>query len=156
MLFGRKVSFRYLQDCGFGSCLNLGIFGLKSGNFPDKTHIFEKFLWYSFNHYASNFNISRTFKEVSNILQNFTFMGTTVFEIAGGLADPPPSPYVNGVSTKRLRKGRVNLGYDKNFTTCSLVLTQIRIKIKLNCMLSYSETQNIPVIIPLLTNNSKM
>ena len=33
-------------------------------------------------------------------------MGTTVFEIAGGLADSPP-PFVKGVGTKRFGKGRV-------------------------------------------------
>ena len=48
--------------------------------------------------YVSNFNVSTTFKDVSNTLQNFTFMGTTVFEIAGS------PPLVKGVGTKRLGK----------------------------------------------------
>ena len=34
-------------------------------------------------HYVNNFNISKTFKGISNTLQNFTFMGATVPEIAG-------------------------------------------------------------------------
>ena len=54
----------------------------------------------------NNFNISKTFKGVSNTLQNFTFIRATIFEIAGGPADPPPPP-VKGVGTKRLGKGRV-------------------------------------------------
>ena len=54
----------------------------------------------------NNFNISNTFKGVSNTLQNFTFMGATVLEIAGGPADPP---LVKGVGTKRLSKGRVKV-----------------------------------------------
>ena len=37
-------------------------------------------------HYVNNFNISETFKDVSNTLQNFTLMGATVFEIVGGPA----------------------------------------------------------------------
>ena len=44
--------------------------------------------------YYVNFNIYRTSKYVSNTLQNFTFMETTVFDIAKG----PP---------KRLGTGRV-------------------------------------------------
>ena len=56
----------------------------------------------------SNFNISRTFKDVSDTLQSFTFMGTTVFEIAEeGPADLPS--LVKGVS---LGKGRVKNVYD--------------------------------------------
>ena len=50
--------------------------------------------------------MSETFKGVSNTLQNFTFMGATVFEIAveGRLA-----PLVKGVGTKRLGKGRAKV-----------------------------------------------
>ena len=33
---------------------------------------------------VTNFNISETFKAVSNTLRNFTIMGATVFQIAGG------------------------------------------------------------------------
>ena len=59
-------------------------------------------------HYVNNFNISKTFKGVSNTLPNFTFMGATVFEIAGGggggRLEPP---LVKGVGTKRLGKGRI-------------------------------------------------
>ena len=57
-------------------------------------------------HYVSNFKISRTFKDVSNTLQNFTFMETTAFEIARGVRPYPP--LVKGVNTKRLGKGRAN------------------------------------------------
>ena len=46
----------------------------------------------------------------NNTLQNFTFMGTTVSEIAGWIPLDPP-PLVNGVCTKRLSKGRVNITY---------------------------------------------
>ena len=35
-------------------------------------------------HYVNNFNISKTFKGVSNTQQNFTFIGATVSEIAVG------------------------------------------------------------------------
>ena len=45
---------------------------------------FEELLWYPSNHYLSNFNISETFKDVFDTLQNFTLMEATVFEIAGG------------------------------------------------------------------------
>ena len=51
--------------------------------------------------------MSKTFKGVSNILQNFTFMGATVFEIAGGGGGGVGSTLVKGVGTKRLGKGRV-------------------------------------------------
>ena len=51
--------------------------------------------------------MSKTFKDVLNTLQNFTFMGTMVSDIAGGSADPPP---VKGMDTKRLGKGRVKPG----------------------------------------------
>ena len=40
-------------------------------------------------HYVNDFNISKTLKDVSDTLQNFKFIGAMVFEIAGGLADPP-------------------------------------------------------------------
>ena len=53
--------------------------------------------------YVSNFNISETFKDVSNTLQNFTLIGTTDFEIA-----PHPRRLVKDVGTKRLGKGRVS------------------------------------------------
>ena len=46
--------------------------------------------------------MSKTFKDVSNTLQNFTFIGATVFEIAVGSARPPP--LVKGVGTKGLGK----------------------------------------------------
>ena len=50
-------------------------------------------------HYVNNFNISETFKDVSNTLQNFTFMETRVLAIAGGggSLDPPPLPPVKGL-----------------------------------------------------------
>ena len=51
----------------------------------------------------NNFNISKTFKGISNILQNFTFIEATVFETAGGSARQK-----KGVDTKRLGKGRVH------------------------------------------------
>ena len=51
--------------------------------------------------YVSKFNISRTFKDVSNTLRNFMFMGTTVFETAGRVFSRP-------VGTKRLGKERVS------------------------------------------------
>ena len=52
-------------------------------------------------HYVSKFNISRTFKDVSNTLQYFKFMVTMVFETAGrGFSQP--------VGTKRLGKKRVS------------------------------------------------
>ena len=44
------------------------------------------------------------FKVVSNTLQDFTFMGTTVFEIAG---ESSPHPPVKGVGTKRLEQPTV-------------------------------------------------
>ena len=47
-----------------------------------------KLLWLPSKHYVNNFNISEAFKDVSNTLQNFTFMGAAVFEMAGGPADP--------------------------------------------------------------------
>ena len=52
--------------------------------------------------YVNNFNISKTFKGASNTLQNFTFMGPTVFEIAGGPSDS--LLLVKGVGTKGLVK----------------------------------------------------
>ena len=52
-------------------------------------------------HYTSKFSISRTFKDVSNTLQNFMFMGTTIFETAGRGFDRP-------VGTKRFGKERVS------------------------------------------------
>ena len=47
---------------------------------------FEELPWCPNNHHVSNFNISKTFKDVLSTLQNFTFIGTTVSEIAGGPA----------------------------------------------------------------------
>ena len=62
----------------------------------------------------NNFYISKTFKDVSNTLQNFKFIGPRVLEIAGGPADLPPSPHplASGVGTKRLGTGGVKF-YDK-------------------------------------------
>ena len=57
-------------------------------------------------HYVNNFNISETLKDLSNTLQNYKFMGTTVFEIAGGLFDPS---LVKGVGAIRLGKGRAKV-----------------------------------------------
>ena len=54
-----------------------------------------------------------TFNGVSNTLQNFSFMGATDFEVAGGPADPPP--LVKGVGTKRLGKGRVKTLWKQGF-----------------------------------------
>ena len=51
---------------------------------------FEELLWQPSKHYVKNFNIFKTFKDVSNTLQNFNFMWATVFEMAGGPIDPPP------------------------------------------------------------------
>ena len=65
---------------------------------------FEELPWEPSKHYANNFNISKMLKDVSNTLQNFKFMGATVFEIAWGLSDPL---LVKGVGTKRFGKGRV-------------------------------------------------
>ena len=45
--------------------------------------VFEELFWQPVNNYVRNFNISGTFKDVSNTIQNFMFIGTTVFEIAG-------------------------------------------------------------------------
>ena len=51
------------------------------------------------------------FKDVSNTLQNFKFMGAMVFEIAGRSGRPP---LVKDASTKRLGKGRVKEFSDVN------------------------------------------
>ena len=40
-------------------------------------------------HYVNDFKISKTFKDVSNTLQSFTFMGATVFEITGAVRMTP-------------------------------------------------------------------
>ena len=53
-------------------------------------------------------------------MQNFTFMGATVFEIAGGSARPPP-PLVKGVGTKMLGKGRVKGG--EHVTVKNLIIS---------------------------------
>ena len=45
-------------------------------------------------------------EDVSNTLQNFTFMEATVFETAGGSGRPP---LVKDVGTKRLGEGRVKI-----------------------------------------------
>ena len=68
--------------------------------------VFQELLWQPVNHYARNFNISRTFKDVSNSIQNFRFMETAVFEIVGGRP-----LLVRSLGTKRLVKGRVKMGY---------------------------------------------
>ena len=62
-------------------------------------------------------NISKAFKGVCNTLQNFRFMGVTVFEIAEGSASP--FPLVKGVGTKRLGKERVK---STIFSDCLLFL----------------------------------
>ena len=43
-------------------------------------------------HHVRNFNISRAFKDASNTIQNFMFMETTVFNIAGGGGGVRPTP----------------------------------------------------------------
>ena len=65
------------------------------------------------NHYLGNFNISRTFKDVSNNLQNFPFMETMVFEIAGGGGGG--GALVKGVGTKRFSKERVKVEMKRSF-----------------------------------------
>ena len=77
--------------------------------FSIKHLYFEELLWFPSKHYVNNSNISKTLKDVSNTLQNFKFMGATVFEIAGGPADP--LRLLKGVGTKRLGKRRVTVGY---------------------------------------------
>ena len=57
-----------------------------------------KHLFFESKHYVNNFNISKTFNNVFNTLQNFIFIGATAFAIA---------PLVKDVGTKRLGKGRV-------------------------------------------------
>ena len=50
------------------------------------------------------------FKDVSNTLENFTFMGTTICEIAVGSGLPPflpPPPLVKGMGTEWLGKEMV-------------------------------------------------
>ena len=47
----------------------------------------------------SNFNIPKTFEDVYNILPNFAFMDTIVFEIARVWPIPPS---VKGMGTKKL------------------------------------------------------
>ena len=74
---------------------------------PIKHIVFEELLWQPVNHYVSNFYISMTFKDVSNTLQNFTFMGTTVFEMVGGGPPEPPPPLSERCGCQRLGKGRV-------------------------------------------------
>ena len=59
-----------INNCKFGNSFNYWYFRLKSSDFPPKHLSFEKLL-------------SKTFKGVFNTLQNFMFMGATVFEIAG-------------------------------------------------------------------------
>ena len=81
--------------------MNYWYFRLKSSDFPPKHLSFERLLWLPSKHYVNNFNISKTFKGVSNALQNFRFIGATVFEIAGGGRLDLPF-------TNRLGKGRVN------------------------------------------------
>ena len=57
-------------------------------------------------------------KDISNTLQNFTFMRTMVFETAGSRSTaPPPPPLVKGVGIKRLGNGRVKAhGIFMNFS----------------------------------------
>ena len=88
--------------------MNIGIFGLKSSNLLIKHIVFEDLPWQPVNHYVRNVNISRTFKDVSNSIQNFMFMGTTVSDVAGGPPYLPPR-LAKGVGTKKLDKERVNL-----------------------------------------------
>ena len=93
-------------DCEFGRNLNYWYFRLKYGDFPNIKHLpFEELLWKPGKHYINKLNISETLNHVSNTLQNFKFMGATVFEIVVGPAD---RSLVKGVGTKRLGKGRVN------------------------------------------------
>ena len=54
-----------------------------------KQFSFEELLWEPSKDHVNNSYISKTLKDVSNILQNFKFMRTMVFEIAGGLVDLP-------------------------------------------------------------------
>ena len=56
--------------------------------------------------YVNNVNTSKTLKDFFNILQNFKFMGATVFEIAGGPADPR-TPWYKVWVPKGLAEGRV-------------------------------------------------
>ena len=65
----------------------------------------EEHRWQLVNHYVINFNISRMFRDVSNTIQSFMFMGTTVFEIAGGQAKPPTSWYQMWVPKGLIQEG---------------------------------------------------
>ena len=49
---------------------------------------------------------------LQNTLQNFTYMGATISEIAGAIDPPPlPLPPEKGVGTKRLCKGTAKVQY---------------------------------------------
>ena len=56
-----------------------------------------------------------------NGLPKLKFVESTVFEIIGGSAQPPP--FVEGVGTKYLRTGRVNLQQRLNFLSGTYTMT---------------------------------
>ena len=77
----------------------------------------EELLWQPVNDYLRNVNISRMFKDVSNTMQNFMFMGTTVFEIAKGEGVPAePTWYKVWVPKGLVQEGLTNIAVMKNRT----------------------------------------
>ena len=96
----------------------------------------------------NNFNISKTFKEVSNTLKNLKFMGVTVFEITGGQAVPP---FGKRWGTKRLGKGRVKVSnylslWREIFRHLSRKLRKIaKFSTSLNALLRADEVKISPI-----------
>ena len=87
--------------------MNNWYFRLKSSDFHLKASLFKELLWQAIKHYVNNFYTSKTFKDVSNTLQNFEFIRAMVFEIAKGPPDPPPGKSC-GYQMAWKRKGQQN------------------------------------------------
>ena len=94
-------------------------------------------------HYVNTFNISKTFEGVSNTLQNFTFMGTKVSEIAEGSARLPSPPLVKGVGTK----GFVKEGINRCQSLCQKGFVCMLIKLSYKACSSMWSSENGPLVL---------